>query len=385
MRKQLLGKSHSYTSFTPAPYEFMDEQFSIFSAIEERDILLHHPYDSYETVITFLEHASIDPSVVGIKMTLYRVSSVDSPIVNALVRAAKNGKHVSVLIEIKARFDESRNIELISKLKQAGVNILLGLEYLKTHCKMCMVLRKEDDGHIKVYSHLATGNYNEKTSKIYSDLSYFTAKQKIGMDLLNIFNILSGVSSPDEKLQRVFYAPVNLRKTLTKCIDKEIDNAKKGKPAGIFLKLNSISDVQIVNKLYEAADAGVKIYIICRGVCSIVHQKNIYVKSIVGRFLEHSRIYCFKNNDDPLYFISSADLLTRNLDRRVETLVSLKDKNVIDKLKEIIFILKEDKQNSFKMNEDGDYKKMKGNFDSHEWFIQSASSSLKLKIPKKKK
>lgn len=384
MGYKILGDKFSDIPFEPAPYETVEEHYSIFSAISEKDILLQHPYDSFDTVVKFIEHAASDPKVLGIKQTLYRVSSSDSPIVNALCNAAKIGKHVSVLVEIKARFDESQNISLIDKLKTSGVNVLLGLEYLKTHCKCCIVARKEDDG-IKIYSHVGTGNYHDKTAKIYTDISYFTAKQKIGSDLLNIFNILSGISTPDEKLQKVFYAPVNLRSKINKLIDREIDFAKKGKKAEIFLKLNSLSDIDMVSRLYKAAENGVKVYIICRGVCSIYPRENIYIKSIVGRFLEHSRIYQFRNGGNDEYFISSADFLTRNLDRRVETLISLTGSDVTDKLKYIIDVLKRDSANSFRMTQKGNFKHLRGDFDSHKWFIEASNQMPKIKIPKKKK
>lgn len=374
----------SYPKFEAPQYEVVGEKFSLFSELNERDILLHHPYDSYDTVVKFIQHAATDPEVLAIKMTLYRVSSENSPIVNALVKAAEKGKQVSVLVEIKARFDEYRNISLIDKLKYAGVNVIMGIEELKTHCKMCVVVRKEDDG-VKIYSHLATGNYNEKTAKIYTDISYLTSKQKIGYDLLNIFNIISGVSRPDEKLQRVFYAPVNLRSKLVKLIDREIAIAKSGKKAEIFIKVNSISDEPMVEKLYEAADAGVNITIICRGVCSIVPRKHLRIKSIVGRFLEHSRIYYFRNRKDSEYFISSADLLTRNLDKRVEIMVSLKDSNVIQKMRHIIDVLVNDTYNSFYMEEDGDFYMANGDFDAHQYFIDTAGDAPTIKIPKRNK
>lgn len=381
--KLLPDNKYSYKPFEPAIYEVVEEKYSLFSAIKDNDILLHHPYDSYETVVKFIQHAAIDPSVVAIKQTLYRVSSEDSPIINALCKAARNGKFVSVLIEIKARFDESRNISIINKLKKSGVNVLLGLEYLKTHCKLCIVVRKEKN-RMTIYSHIGTGNYNEKTAELYTDISYFTAKQKVGMDLLHIFNILSGISTPDENLQRVFYAPVNLRKTIIKNINREISHAKKGKPAEIFLKLNSINDPEIINKLYESAEKGVKVYIISRGITSLVSGKNIYIKSIVGRFLEHSRIYYFRNNNDPEYYISSADMLTRNLDRRVEILLLINDKESMSKLKDIIRVFQKDEANSFQLNEDGNYKHLKGDFDCHQWFIDVAENKVKLKIAKKK-
>lgn len=382
MKTCLLGDDYSYQEFQAHPFEVVEETHSLFTTLKERDILLHHPYDSYDTVVKFIEHAAIDPKVIMIKQTLYRVSSEDSPIVNALCDAARRGKSVTVLIEIKARFDEEQNISLIEKLKKAGVNVLLGLEYLKTHCKMCIVVRNETSGMV-IYSHIGTGNYNEKTACQYTDLSYLTRKQKVGMDLLHIFNILSGTSTPDEKLQRVFYAPVNLRKRIVKNIDREIEYAKKGKKAEIFLKLNSISDIEMVNKLYEAARKGVKVYVLARGICSIVPTENLYVKSIVGRFLEHSRIYYFYNGGKPEYYISSADLLTRNLDRRVEVLLLVNDYLSIKKLKNIISVFKADKKNSFKMGEDGIYKKLDGDFDCQQWFIDHANKKFKTTKQKK--
>lgn len=371
MKTKLLGSKHSYKPFKPKPYDGKGG-WSIFSIIDDKDILLHHPYDNYDTVVRFITHAAIDPEVVAIKQTLYRVSSIDSPIVKGLCNAAENGKQVSVLVEIKARFDEENNIHIINKLEASGCHVLLGSEMLKTHCKMCVVIRR-NGRHFQIYSHIATGNYNEKTSKIYTDLSYFTSKSKIGIDLLHIFNILSGISTPDSKLKKIAYSPVTLRKTLINKIEREISYAKKGKKAEIFIKVNSISDRIMVQKLYEAADKGVKIYIICRGVCSIVTRKNIYIKSIIGRFLEHSRIYYFSNDGDGDYYISSADLLTRNLDRRIEILLSLTESNVINKIKNIIQIMKKDEANSFVMNEKGSYgyPTVKG-YDCHQKFIEQA-------------
>lgn len=384
MNEKFLGDKYSYKPFEPAQYEIVEETHSLFTTLQKQDILLQHPYDSYDTVIKFIEHASIDPNVLTIKQTLYRVSSEDSPIVDALCQAAKRGKSVTVLIEIKARFDEQRNISLIEKLKKSGVNVLLGMEYLKTHCKLCIVIRKEGKSMV-VYSHIGTGNYNEKTAKQYTDISYFTGKQKVGLDLLHIFNILSGMSTPDEKLQKVFYAPVNLRKRILHCIMKEIEYAKAGKKAEIFLKLNSINDQQIINYLYQAADKGVQVYLVVRGICSIVPKKNLYIKSIVGRFLEHSRIYYFRNGGKGEYYISSADMLTRNLDRRVEVLLSVTDYESMKKLHDIIKAMKEDCANSFEMNEEGNYKKLKGSFDCHQYFIDKANHRLKMKIAKRKK
>lgn len=365
-KNRIFDKDQSYKPFVPFRYENYGNFYNIFDAIDNEDILLHHPYDSYETVVKFLEHAAIDSDVCTIKQTLYRVSGIDSPIVNALCKAAENGKFVTVLVEIKARFDETNNIRLIDKLKRSGVNVILGDEFLKTHCKLCLVSRKDEKGKLRLYSHVATGNYNEKTAKIYTDLSYFTSKHKTGLDLLQVFNILSGHAKPDDKLEKVYYSPVNLRKQLEKCIDREIEYAKKGKKAEIFIKVNSISDVKMVNKIYEAASAGVDVNIICRGVCSLIPRKNLKIKSIVGRFLEHSRIFYFKHSG---YYISSADLLTRNLDRRVETLIPIKDSNVVYQLEWIVSVLNADRANSFIENEDGHWVHAKGDFNAHQWMI----------------
>ena len=377
--QKLLSDKESYEPFSPFNYENHE---NYFDAIDNEDILLHHPFDSYDTVVKFIEHAAVDKKVVAIKQTLYRVSGIDSPIVNALCKAAENGKKVTVLIEIKARFDEYNNIRLINKLENAGATVLLGLEYLKTHCKLCVVIRKEK-GDLKLYSHVATGNYNEKTARLYTDISYFTSKKKIGMDLLHIFNILSGNSQPDEKLNKIFYAPVNLRKNLIKCIDREIAFAKKGRKAEIFIKVNSMSDPVMADKIYEAADKGVSVYLIVRGVCSIVPRKNLYIKSIVGRFLEHNRIYYFRNGGSPEYYISSADLLTRNLDKRVETLISLKDSKVVKQLEWMIKVYKEDQKNSFIMDGNGKWKHASGNFSCHEWFIKHSDIKKERKKWKK--
>lgn len=380
MQPLIKGSNTSYPPFKSVEYANMDNYDSLLDALRDNDILLHHPYDSFETVVKFIEHAAVDPNVMDIRQTLYRVSSVDSPIVDALCKAAENGKRVTVLIELKARFDEQNNIRLVDKLRNSGVYVLASFEYLKTHAKMCIIVRKEDGDRLNIYSHVSTGNYNEKTAKLYTDLSYLTSKRKIGEDLIHIFNILSGNSTPDEKLKKIYYAPINLRKTLEDKIDEEVQAVKKGKRGEIFIKLNSLSDKAMVNKLYYAARKGVQIYIICRGICSIVPCKNLYIKSIVGRFLEHSRIYYFRNSDT---YISSADLLSRNLDKRVEILISLKDSNINKQIKWIIDVLKRDRKNSFEMNGNGNYNHMDGSFDSHQWFIDHTDTMKRKKKWKK--
>lgn len=376
-------ESGKYESFTPQyPSELLGEH-DMFTAIDNGDILLHHPYESFDPVIKFLEHAAKDPDVVTIKQTLYRVSSIDSPIVNALCKAAENGKQVSVVLEIKARFDEDRNISLIEKMKLSGVQLIYGTEYLKTHCKFITVVKRGKKG-LKIYTHLGTGNYNDKTSSIYTDISYFTSNIKIGQDISTVFNMLSGFSDPTTKINKLYFSPYNLRKKLENCIDDEIKNAKKGHRAIITIKVNSISDKRMIDKLYEASKHGVKIMVFCRGVCSMKPiNKNIVIRSIVGRFLEHSRIYYFHNNNNPNVFISSADLLTRNLDKRFEILTPIKDEEVKNKLLKILSMYYKDTFNSFEMSESGIYHKLDGKCNIHDLFMKEAIDNYKFKsIPK---
>lgn len=374
----------SYRPFTANEYEAEGEYNDIISSVKDNEILLHHPYDSYDTVLKFIQEAAVDPNVTTIKQTLYRVSSEESPIINSLIEAASNGKDVAVLVEVKARFDETRNIRLIERLNNNGVNVVFGSEYLKTHCKFCIIGRKEES-KIRYYAHIATGNYNEKTSKIYTDLSYFTSDRKITSDMLAVFNILSGLSSPNEKLNKVLYSPINLRAHVYKLIDNEVKQVEKGRKGEIILKLNSLSDEEVVDRLYKAAKKGVKITIICRGICSIKPKKNITIKSIVGRFLEHSRIYYFRNGGSGKYYISSADLLTRNLDRRIEVMVRIDNDVLENKLGHILDAFIMDRSNSFIMDRNTVYHKMKGDFNSHQWFIDEAENKISLKLPKDKK
>ena len=369
-QKFLYDPEMSYKKFTPDSVLDSCGRYSIFDMIDDGDILLHHPYDSYEPVVKFILHAAMDPNVVGIKQTLYRVSSIDSPIVDALCKAAENGKRVLVLVEIKARFDEENNIHVVDKLKSAGCDVILGVEHLKTHCKMCLVAYRSKN-NIKIYSHIATGNYNEKTAGIYTDISYFTSKTKIGSDLVAVFNMLTGIARPTSKLMKVWYSPINLRKRLINNIDREIKLAKKGKKAEIFIKVNSVSDKEMVEKIYQAADSGVSVYVLARGICSLVPRKNLYIKSIVGRFLEHSRIYYFRNDGKEDYYISSADLLTRNLDKRIEVLYKVTDNKCVHKLSKIIKTYKKDDMNSFEMDEKGNYHRLIGSHNCHQDFIKN--------------
>ncbi len=309
------------TAFQPAE---QNGRADIFAAIRKGDVLVHHPYESFNTsVVAFLEQAARDPHVLAIKQTLYRTSG-DSPIVEALIDAAENGKQVLALVEVKARFDEAANIVWARKLEKAGVHVVYGLVGLKTHCKLLHVIR-EEDGMLRSYSHIGTGNYNPKTSRLYEDFGLFTADEQVGRDLTRLFNELSGYAI-EKKFKRLLVAPLHLRKGLLRHIDKERRNALDGKPAHIRIKVNSMVDEQIIDALYRASQAGVRVDVWVRGICSLRTDldgvsDNITVRSILGRYLEHSRIFAFANDGDPQVYIGSADMMHRNLDRRVEALV----------------------------------------------------------------
>ena len=300
-----------------------------FAAIRQGEILLHHPYESFtSSVVHFLENAAKDPQVLAIKQTLYRTSG-DSPIIEALIEAAEAGKQVVAVIEIRARFDEQANVRWARKLEAAGVHVVYGLMGLKTHAKLSLVVRDEPQG-IRRYCHIGTGNYNPKTARIYEDLGMLSADVELTEDLTRLFNQLSGFA-PQSTYSRLLVAPRTLRSGLTERIDREIEHAKNGRASGIQFKLNSILDEGFVAKLYEASQAGVKIELLIRGICAVQPgikgvSENITVKSILGRFLEHSRIYHFINGGDDEYWIGSADLMGRNLDRRVESLVLVQRK-----------------------------------------------------------
>ena len=305
-----------------------NEAPDIFSQVARRDILLHHPYESFATSVqAFLEQAAADPNVLAIKQTLYRTSG-DSPIVEALIDAAESGKQVLALVEIKARFDEEANISWARKLEKAGVHVVYGLVGLKTHCKLALVVRNED-GVLRHYSHIGTGNYNPKTSRLYEDFGLLTADLQVGKDLTRLFNELSGYAI-EKKFKRLLVAPLHMRKALLRRIADETANALAGQPAGIRIKVNSMVDEVIIDALYRASQAGVPIDIWVRGICSLKPgvpgmSETIRVRSILGRYLEHSRIFYFHNAGDPQVYIGSADMMHRNLDRRVETLVRLVD------------------------------------------------------------
>ncbi len=328
----------------------------IFGAISRQDVLVHHPYESFATSVqAFLEQAAADPQVLAIKQTLYRTSG-DSPVVEALIDAAEAGKQVLALVEIKARFDEQANISWARKLEKAGVHVVYGLVGLKTHCKLALVIR-EEKGTLTHYSHIGTGNYNPKTSRIYEDLGLFTADAQVGKDLTRLFNELSGYAI-EKKFKRLLVAPLHLRKGLLKRIDQERRNAEAGKPSGIRIKVNSIVDEAIIDGLYRASQAGVPVDIWVRGICSLKPgqagmSENIRVRSILGRFLEHSRIFSFVNNGDPHVFIGSADMMHRNLDRRVEALVRLTAPAHLSEIAGLFDVAMDDKTSSWHLDAEG--------------------------------
>lgn len=339
------------------PPIFEDEE-SIFSIIKNRDILLHHPYESFNPVIDFIKEAAKDPDVLAIKQTLYRVGS-NSPVVKYLIEAAERNKQVAVLVELKARFDEENNIFWAKELEKAGVHVVYGLVGLKTHAKMTLVVRKETDG-VKRYVHLGTGNYNPTTAKIYTDLGLFTADKDIGADVSEVFNYLTGYSE-QKTYRKLMVAPLNIRSTFLRLIEREIENVKAGGEGRLIFKLNSIVDPTIIAALYEASNAGVKINLIIRGICCLIPQvpklsENISVRSIVGRFLEHTRIFYFYNNGNEEVYAGSADLMQRNLDRRVETIFPIEDKFIKKRIIEnILYISIRDNQKARIMLPTGKY------------------------------
>ena len=328
----------------------------IFASIARQDVLVHHPYESFSTSVqAFLEQAALDPNVLAIKQTLYRTSG-DSPIVEALIAAAEAGKAVLALVEIKARFDETANISWARKLEKAGVHVVYGLVGLKTHCKLALVVRQEG-GVLRHYSHIGTGNYNPKTSRIYEDLGLFTADDQVGKDLTRLFNELSGYAI-EKKFKRLLVAPLHLRNGLLKRINAEAANAREGLPSGIRIKLNSIVDEAIIDALYRASNAGVPVELVVRGICGLKPgqpglSENIKVRSILGRYLEHARIFSFHNNGDPQVFIGSADMMHRNLDRRVEALVRLTSPDHLRELDDLFNLAMSDDTSSWWLEPDG--------------------------------
>lgn len=351
----------------------LDSVDSIFDYLDDDDLLIHHPYHTYDVVVGFLQEAANDPNVISIKQTLYRVSSEKSPIIKALCSAAMSGKKVTVMLELLARFDERQNIRLINTLNQAGCNIVYSLEGLKTHGKMCIVTKNTKKG-IVTYSHVGTGNYNEKTAKIYTDISYFTSSRIIGKELTDVFNMITGFSKPME-LVRVKYSPDTLRLGIMDEFKRCCEASTEEHPSEITIKVNSFSDQDMVAFMQDTMKANptAKVNIICRGICSIptsTEYPNLTVKSIVGRFLEHSRIYSFTTNGKTRVYVSSADLLTRNLDKRIEIMVPITDKDCRKRIQFILDTLLADTINSYELH-GVDYHKVENPIvvDSHNLFI----------------
>ena len=336
-----------------------EEEFeSIFSVVRRRDVLLHHPYDLFSTSVEeFINQAADDPLVMGIKMTLYRTSK-DSPIIAALIRAAENGKQVMALVELKARFDEDNNIQWAKHLESSGVHVVYGVLGLKTHTKIVLVARKEKE-RLRSYVHIGTGNYNSKTSRLYTDLGLLSARPELGQDLVELFNYLTGFSKQQE-FRKLLVAPVSLRKGMENLIRREIDHAQNGRGGHIRAKMNSLVDPDIIDLLYAASQAGVKIELIIRGMCCLYPGRegvsdNISVVSIIGRFLEHSRLFWFANGGEPEAYIGSADWMPRNLDRRVEAVTPIEEPALREQLERLLQIYLDDNRGSFDMHNDGSF------------------------------
>lgn len=330
---------------------------NIFQVLKERDVLLHHPFQSFDPIVKMIQKAADDPKVLAIKQTLYRVSG-NSPIVAALARAAENGKQVTVLVELKARFDEENNIHWAKKLEKSGCHVIYGMIGLKTHCKILLIVRKEKTGLMR-YVHFGTGNYNDVTANFYTDIGIMTSDMQFGEDASILFNMLSGYASAHE-MKKITIAPHKLRLKFEQLINREIEHAKKGREAKIIAKMNGLYDKQMILKLYEASQAGVKIELIVRGVCSLRPQvpglsENITVRSIVGRYLEHSRIYYFYNDGNEEVYISSADWMYRNLSKRVETMGIVEDKEILEQMKKILELYLQDNTKAYELQADGSY------------------------------
>jgi len=362
--------------------EFLQGE-DIFATISQKDRLVHHPYQSYEPVVNFIRAAAEDDRVIAIKQTLYRTAR-DSEIAAALETAAANGKNVTCIVELKARFDEARNIEWAKRLEAAGVDVIYGVRGLKTHAKMCLVVRKEASG-IKRYLHLGTGNYNETTARVYSDVSFFTCDEQLGNDAVHLFNAVTGLSVP-QSMGKIAAAPINLRETMMEFIQLETENARRGDKGEIRVKVNSLVDREVIDGLYEASKAGVNVLLNVRGLCCLMPGKkglseNIRVISVVDRFLEHARIFYFYHGGDEKMFISSADWMGRNLDRRVELLIPIEDRDCKNRLLRILNSYFNDSESATELKSDGSYvavePKKKKQIRAQQWLYEESGQLLK--------
>ena len=371
-----------YAPYKPQRVPQITPGEDIFAVIRKGDVLLHHPYQTFDPVVDFIRQASVDPNVLAIKQTLYRVSG-NSPIIASLAQAAENGKQVSVLVELKARFDEENNIVWAKKLEKAGCHVIYGLVGLKTHSKIALVVRREEDG-IRRYVHLGTGNYNDSTAKLYTDLGIFTCSEAIGEDATAVFNMLSGYSEP-LSWNKLVVAPIWLRKRFLKLIKREMKHAQEGKESFIKAKMNSLCDRDVIAALYEASAAGVKIELVVRGICCLKTgipgiSENITVHSIVGNFLEHSRIFWFHNDGQEEIYMGSADWMPRNLDRRVEIMFPVEDEQLMDQVRHVLETQLADNTKAHILKPDGTYEKVdkrgKKLVDSQQQFCEEAKAAI---------
>jgi polyphosphate kinase len=363
-----------------------DEPLSFFGAMRQRDILLHHPYESFATSVqAFLEQAAADPKVLAIKQTLYRTSG-DSPIVDALIQAAEAGKQVLALVEIKARFDEQNNIAWARKLEQAGVHVVYGIVGLKTHCKLSLVIRQEGS-LLRRYCHVGTGNYNPKTARFYEDYGLLTSRESVGEDLTKLFNQLSGYA-PETSFESLLVSPNGVRDGLLALVDAEIAAQTAGKPAGIRIKVNSLVDEKVIDSLYKASKAGVSVDILVRGMCSLLPgvpslSENIRVRSVLGRYLEHSRVFAFEGGGDPAVYIGSADMMHRNLDRRVEALVRLTQPDHIKEMHDLFELSMDDSSSSWHLGSDGKW--VRHQYDNAGKLLTDIQDAIMKSVSAKKK